>query len=261
VEPGAALQGTQRPPSSPGGGLGRPQSGRSPLRPRLPYGPPGSSRSVALCPPPTPQVPPSIAQAAQTTQMPYDGCPSPSGGKKCRRPVLHRAAASPDRTGRRATGNGPGQGRGTWSLPAMAIVYTTGSILPTQLPASVASCQRSFRVGAADPRPLQRTASWRTAAWRTAAWRPPKHTGSRARTCGTGAPRVGPTALALHCRIGPTTHNCYWENAERTPSARGRDERGGRPAVLPVSGQESGGGRSRLLPSNKAPASCRLSPM
>jgi hypothetical protein len=36
---------------------------------------------------------------------------------------------------------------------------------------------------------------------------------------------------------------------------------GGRPAVLPVSGQESGGGRSRLLPSNKAPASCRLSPM
>jgi hypothetical protein len=101
--------------------------------------------------------------------------------------------------------------------------------------ANTASCQCSFRVGAAGPRPslrtaLWRTASWRTAAWRTAAWRtaawrtaawsPPKHTGGRARTCGArapciGAPRLGPTASAIRCRIGPITYNCYWENAEK----------------------------------------------
>jgi hypothetical protein len=28
-------------------------------------------------------------------------------------------------------------------------------------------------------------------------------------------PRLGPTASALHCRIGPTMNNCYWENAEK----------------------------------------------
>jgi hypothetical protein len=50
-------------------------------------------------------------------------------------------------------------------LPVMRSVRRTASILRTQPPASVASCQRSFRVGAADPRPLRRTASWRTAAW------------------------------------------------------------------------------------------------
>jgi hypothetical protein len=100
----------------------------------------------------------------------------------------------------------------------------------------------------------------------TASWRPPKHTGGRARKCGARAPRLGPTASAWRCRIGPITYNCYWENAEGTPSARGRDERGGRPAVLPVSEPESPGGRSRLLPSNRpkraaARLRCTTSPL
>jgi hypothetical protein len=173
VEPGAALQGTQRPPSSPGGGRGgrgRPQIGRSLLgasclRPRRDR---AAWRRSARLPPcrrprrPRRQLPPRTRPGA--------GAPWTRGNR--RRPVPRRAAASPDRTGRRATGNGPGQGRGTWSLPEMAIVYTTGSILPTQLPASVASCQRSFRVGGANPRPSLRTALWRTASWRTAAWQP-----------------------------------------------------------------------------------------
>jgi hypothetical protein len=171
-----------------------------------------------------------------------------------------RSAGGPSSVGRRPPRIGPageppgtaaGRGGGTWSLPVMACVRTTASILRTQLPASVASCQRSFRVGAAGPRP----------SWQTASWRPPKHTGGRARKCGARAPRLGPTASALHCRIGPITYNCYWESAERTPSARGRDEEGGTPRSSRYRGKNRGGGRSRLLPSNKAPASCRLSPM
>jgi hypothetical protein len=66
------------------------------------------------------------------------------------------------------------RGGRTWRLPVMRFVRTTGGILRTQLPASVASCQRSFRAGAAGPRPLRRTAAWRTASWRTAAWQPPR---------------------------------------------------------------------------------------
>jgi hypothetical protein len=89
------------------------------------------------------------------------GGPFPVG----RRPPRIGPAGEPPETA-------PGRGGGTWRLPVMAFVRTTASILRTQPPASVASCQRSFRVGAAGPRPSRRTAAWRTASWRTAAWQP-----------------------------------------------------------------------------------------
>ena len=205
-------------------------------------------RSARLRPRRCPRRPRSLLRPRT---RPGTGAPLRPEGN-CRRIVPCRAAAAPDRTGPgEPPGMAPGRGGGTWRLPVMACVRTTASTLRTQLPASVASCQRSFRVGAAGPRPSRRTASWQTASWR-----PPKHNGSRARTCGArasciGAPRIGLTASALHCRIGPTTYNCYWENAERASSARGRDEGGGRPAVLPVSEPGSGGGRSRLSLSNR----------
>jgi hypothetical protein len=127
-------------------------------------------------------------------------------------------------------------------LPVMRSVRTTASILRTQLPASVASCQRSFRVGAAGPRP----------SWQTASWRPPKHTGGRARTCDAGAPRVGPTALALHCRIGSTTYNCYWESAEKNLQ-REAGTREGAPRGPPGIGAGIGGRPEPSSPIEQGP--------
>jgi hypothetical protein len=184
VEPGAALQGTQRPPSSPGNGRGgpeRPQSRRS-LLGASPQGPaeiepPGGALLVSDRAGAPVDRAGSLDHAHALERVPPWTRGETEGGSFLvgRRPPWIGPAGKPP-------GTAPGRGGGTWRLPAMAIVYTTGSILRTQLPASVASCQRSFRVGAAGPRP-----SRRTAAWRTASWRPPKHTGGRARTCGPRA--------------------------------------------------------------------------
>jgi hypothetical protein len=69
---------------------------------------------------------------------PGAGAPLDPGGNR-RRPVPCRATASPDRTSRRAAGNGLGQGRGDLAFASHAICTYN-----RQHSANTASCQRSF---------------------------------------------------------------------------------------------------------------------
>jgi hypothetical protein len=120
------------------GSHGRPQSRRSllgaiALRPRRDRA--AWRRSARLRPRRCPRRP---RRQLRPRTRPGAGAPLDPGGNR-RRPVPCRATASPDRTSRRAAGNGLGQGRGDLAFASHAICTYN-----RQHSANTASCQRSF---------------------------------------------------------------------------------------------------------------------